>query len=394
MNAIAQRHAISAEAVKWRLHAGREKIRERMEYMEKTYDKITMHVMCKGSFGPDRYLGTQVYKAIAKACYDRPLTIEEISLATGIPTLYLEEALEHMVFGDAIEKNGQKYSTCFLITNQAQRSSMRRFLNGTVVAEVADRILDYIGETEEILRELDFMARISPCPACFTFWFRPSCIPLPNGCEMKYPICPSGVRFAKTAAAAGLLSARGWTASAKAIRAATVITTMPTAANLEDSFIIGLAIPWMMDWTRPFATRGSSSTPSDRTALASSRTMRTRQRRLPMGCVKIGRAEPIRPYAVFTEKQYSDFCQWAAQCTTVDSIWKQWIASLFQAYRMVAPKRLADGRIGGNGAPGLRLQPFRFCFEGAARPRAAGGSAGGGGVYRKPFAGTGIKMGA
>ena len=38
------------------------------------------------------------------ACYEAPLTLEEISLATGLPTMYIEDALSHLVYGDAIEQ--------------------------------------------------------------------------------------------------------------------------------------------------------------------------------------------------------------------------------------------------------------------------------------------------
>jgi len=90
---IAKRHGISVEAVKWRLHVGREKVRKRMTHMEKNYERVKMHVMCNGGFDPNQYLNTQLKKAIAKVCYTSPLTLEEISLATGVPTLYLEDTL-------------------------------------------------------------------------------------------------------------------------------------------------------------------------------------------------------------------------------------------------------------------------------------------------------------
>lgn len=347
VNAIAQRHAISAEAVKWRLHAGREKIRERMEYMEKTYDKITMHVMCNGSFGPDRYLGTQVYKAIAKACYDRPLTIEEISLATGIPTLYLEEALEHMVFGDAIEKSGQKYSTCFLITNQAQRSSMRRFLNGTVVAEVADRILDYIGETEEILRGIGFYGSDFPLSRLLHILVPAILYSTAERMRDEIPDLPKRRPVRKDGGSGWFIVSEGMDRLGESDSGC---NGYYYDANGGQSgrflyYWVGNTLDDGLDKTLRDARFFLNSIGPDGACFFSDDADAATAFANGLCENREGRTYPA--IAVFTEKQYSDFCQWAAQCTTVDSIWKQWIASLFQAYRMVAPKRLAD-QIGGN----------------------------------------------
>lgn len=114
---IASSYGLSKETVKWRLHVGRSKLKERIFYMNKNYKKIEMQIMCNGSFDPLQYLSNQLYKAIALACYEKPMTIEEISVYTGIPTLYLEEALEFMIYGDAIEQTGNKYSTNFIIVD-------------------------------------------------------------------------------------------------------------------------------------------------------------------------------------------------------------------------------------------------------------------------------------
>ncbi|MCL2547177.1 MAG: sigma-70 family RNA polymerase sigma factor [Oscillospiraceae bacterium] len=159
---IATRYELSPEVVKWRLHVGRERIRERMSVMEKNYEKIKMHVMCNGAFNPNKYLDTQLYKAIAKACYDTPLTIEQISLTTGMPTLYLEEALEYMVYGDAIEQIKGKYVTNFIITTAAQRQVAMQGLSDDVINEATDALLNYINDTEVQLRQIGFYGNDFP----------------------------------------------------------------------------------------------------------------------------------------------------------------------------------------------------------------------------------------
>jgi len=155
IRSIAARYGVTVETVKWRLHAGREKIKERMNLMEKNYNRIKMHVMANGGFAPDQYLDTQLKKAIAKVCYQSPLTLEEISLATGVPTLYLEEPLEHMIWGDAIEQIGNKYATNFIITPADKLTTPN-------IAEATDGILKYVQETENQLREIGFYGSSFP----------------------------------------------------------------------------------------------------------------------------------------------------------------------------------------------------------------------------------------
>lgn len=129
---IAQKYNLTQTTVKWRLHTAKEKIKERVNNMNKTYKKIDWSVGCNGNFAPNQYLKTQIYKAIANACYEKPLDVEEISLATGIPTLYLEEPLEFMIYGDAIEQIGSKYATNFIILRADDNKKMQKKVLETI----------------------------------------------------------------------------------------------------------------------------------------------------------------------------------------------------------------------------------------------------------------------
>jgi RNA polymerase sigma factor (sigma-70 family) len=154
-NTIARKYGLSVASVKWRLHAGREKMKERYPKMNKTYEKINMHIMCNGSFGPNKYLNFQINKAIAVACYEKPLTIEEISMATGIPTLYLEETLEHMQYGDAIEKAGNKYQTNFIILHDVDNKKMQRKLQPEIGA-LTDKVWNVIEQEIHNIQNIGF----------------------------------------------------------------------------------------------------------------------------------------------------------------------------------------------------------------------------------------------
>ena len=150
---IAKKYNLTKETVKWRLYTAKEKIKERVNKMSKTYKKINWHVMCNGSFDPDQYLKTQVYKAIAAACYEKPLEIEEISLKTGIPTLYLEEALEYMVYGDAIEQTGGKYATDFIILYAEDNKKMQTKVLETV-KDLPKKVWDTIEQNLPEIKKL------------------------------------------------------------------------------------------------------------------------------------------------------------------------------------------------------------------------------------------------
>jgi len=126
---IAVKYNLTVETVKWRLHVAKERIEERVNNMntEKIYKKLNWNTnSCNGSLDTNEYVGTQIYRAIAAACYEKPIDIEEISLKTGIPTLYLEDALEHMIYGDAIEKISSKYATNFIILFAEDNKKMQK----------------------------------------------------------------------------------------------------------------------------------------------------------------------------------------------------------------------------------------------------------------------------
>jgi len=115
---LAQKYSLPETTIKWRLNAGRQKIRDRIgeNKMDKVYTRINWNTTgCNGSMDPDQYLHTQISRAICLAAYEKPLTVEEISISTGIPTMYIEDELPRLEYGDAICKVGNKYVTNFII---------------------------------------------------------------------------------------------------------------------------------------------------------------------------------------------------------------------------------------------------------------------------------------
>ncbi len=124
---IAMYNNIPQTTVKWRLYVGREKIKERMGTMPKVYSRINWNTTtCNGNLDTNRYLYSQLARAICLATYSKPLTIDEISLATGLPTLFIEDELPRLMYGEAIIQNGYKYSNNFIILSLKDNQELKK----------------------------------------------------------------------------------------------------------------------------------------------------------------------------------------------------------------------------------------------------------------------------
>jgi len=118
VRALAEKYSLPETTIKWRLNAGRQKIRERIKenQMERIYKRLNWDTTaCNGSMDSDRYLHTQAARAICEAAYETPMTVEEISLRTGLPALYIEDELPRLEYGDAVIREGSKYAANFII---------------------------------------------------------------------------------------------------------------------------------------------------------------------------------------------------------------------------------------------------------------------------------------
>lgn len=126
---LSEKYSLPETTIKWRLNVGRQRIKERIgEYdMDKIYKRLNWHVSCNGQIDTGKYLRTQAERAICEAAYENPLTVEEISLKTGLPTLYIEDTLPGLIQGDCIVQIGKKYATDFIIRHQCDRPEYSYF---------------------------------------------------------------------------------------------------------------------------------------------------------------------------------------------------------------------------------------------------------------------------
>lgn len=155
---ISGKFALPETTVKWRLNIGRQKIRERIgeNKMEKIFGRINWNTTCcNGSMDSDKYLHTQISRAICEAAYEKPLTVEEISLATGIPSMYIEDELPRLEYGDAVQKIGNKYATDFIILHLKDRKTIED-VSSSVVSGIADVFQKTIQNAENKIKAMTF----------------------------------------------------------------------------------------------------------------------------------------------------------------------------------------------------------------------------------------------
>lgn len=155
---LSGKYSLPETTVKWRLNVGRRKIRERIgeQDMDKVYKRINWNTTCcNGSMDSDRYLHAQISRAICQAAYQKPLTVEEISVSTGIPALYIEDELPRLEYGDAVCKVGNKYATNFIIFRLQDRKDTEG-ISEPLVQKIADRMEYLLKNRAEAVRDMEF----------------------------------------------------------------------------------------------------------------------------------------------------------------------------------------------------------------------------------------------
>ena len=155
---LAKKYSLPETTIKWRLNVGRQKIRDRIgeDKMDKVYGRINWNTeTCNGSMNTNKYLFSQLARAICLAAYEKPLTIEEISICTGIPTMYIEDELPRLEYGDAICKVGNKYVTNFIIFRLKDRKQTED-VSLSAVNMLADKMELLLREAATKISAIDF----------------------------------------------------------------------------------------------------------------------------------------------------------------------------------------------------------------------------------------------
>jgi hypothetical protein len=124
--------------------------------MNKVYSRINWNTTtCNGSMSSNEYLYSQLARAICEAGYEKPLTIEEISLKTGLPAMYIEDELPRLIQGDAIVKDGSKYAANFIVLRLCDKQMMEAKFS-PLVAAVADHFAALFQERGAAVSSMGF----------------------------------------------------------------------------------------------------------------------------------------------------------------------------------------------------------------------------------------------
>lgn len=124
--------------------------------MDKVYQRINWNTtVCNGNMNSHKYLHTQIARAISLAAYEKPLTVEEISISTGIPTMYIEDELPRLEYGDAICKVGNKYATNFIIFRLKDRKQTED-VSASAINMLADKFEALLTTAEDKINAIDF----------------------------------------------------------------------------------------------------------------------------------------------------------------------------------------------------------------------------------------------
>lgn len=114
---IAQKRGLTPEAVRSRLFYGREKLRQRWQiHMEENriYERIEWFITGNGDVNTG-LIKRQIVRSIITACYEQFQTVEQLSLSTGIPALYIEDELEPLAAAGALEEKNGKYRASMIL---------------------------------------------------------------------------------------------------------------------------------------------------------------------------------------------------------------------------------------------------------------------------------------
>lgn len=123
--------SLPINTVKSRLLRAREILKEGMdmarEFGKRSYnpEEIVYSNICTapGELGqPWTLMDSKLNQNIFLACYDNPMTVEELAIEVGVALPYMEDAARHLTEQTLLVKNGDKYETSFpIISREAQQ---------------------------------------------------------------------------------------------------------------------------------------------------------------------------------------------------------------------------------------------------------------------------------
>ena len=153
---IATSLSISISAVQQRLHRARIILKEGMnmarEFGKRSYnpEEIVYSNICTapGELGqPWTLMDPKLNQNIFLACYDNPMTAEELAIEVGVALPYMEDTARHLTSQTLLVKNGEKYETNFPIISREAQQKIHFYYEGilpqliALITEDIDRLM-------------------------------------------------------------------------------------------------------------------------------------------------------------------------------------------------------------------------------------------------------------
>lgn len=161
---ISKELGISEEMVKYYLFKTRKILKEGVmmtrEYGEKSYNPSNFGINFWGCGGPSYVWETFDRKLpgnIVLAAYEKPRSMQELSLELGVSVPYLEDEIDILMRNQFIKQIGNKYQTDFVIFSSAYESNFLEQVPATdICTETAGRISVFVDSVLPRFRKKDF----------------------------------------------------------------------------------------------------------------------------------------------------------------------------------------------------------------------------------------------
>ena len=162
--AIARELDISEEMVKYYLFKTRKILKEGVtmdrKYGEKSYNPGKFYINFWGN-GNNGYVWQAFERRlpgnIVLAAYEKPMSIEELSLELGVSAPYLEDELDILLKNNFMRKIGNKYQTDFLIfKTEFEEEFQKTVPTSEICMETVSQIKSYADAVLPKFRKMDF----------------------------------------------------------------------------------------------------------------------------------------------------------------------------------------------------------------------------------------------
>ena len=153
---IAESLSLPTNTVKSRLLRARQILKEGMdmarEFGKRSYnpEEIVYSNICTapGELGqPWTLMDPKLNQNIFLACYDNPMTAEELAIEVGVALPYMEDTVRHLTSQTLLVKNGEKYETNFPIISREAQQKIHFYYEGilpqlvALITENTDRLM-------------------------------------------------------------------------------------------------------------------------------------------------------------------------------------------------------------------------------------------------------------